>query len=420
MDSTAWLLAFLAVYVCFVCLLFYTILFGASARHESGLVGRVHKFITVTLAKNGHVWLSRICCPRAENPETRTREVLERVAHVFEKYIMSGVYIGMLFGGLVAANTIVLSRLHELETLALGVSPCPRTKLFCMDAHGLFTVPPRTNPDAVYIYGVLACGSWLAVYLANPGIVNAETFQDMKALYPYDQVIFVSGKNCPTCKQPKLPRTKHDSLIGACIARYDHFCGWTGNAIGLYNTNRFCLFLLVHLTMLIHGSALCAEIVYARMLSLIDGGYTYIPTNERITRMSIVIAFSAEPTLCLFLFVLILTALVVGGFLFFHVSLISSNITTSESAKWSPVNKACADYLKEHGRSYGSMLQQLAEKEALETASPLQHVPPFQADGLPANIYDRGLLSNVLEVFFPTVFVQQSRARAERVGAKGE
>jgi palmitoyltransferase ZDHHC4 len=419
MDSTAWLLSFLAVYVCFVCLLFYTIIFGASSRHESGLVGRVHKFITVTLAKNGHFLVSRICCPRAENPETRAGEVFARIAHVFEKYVMSGIYIGMLFGGLVTANTIVMSRLHELEALALGVSPCPRTKLFCMDSHGLFTVPPRTNPEALYIYGVLAFGSWLAVYLANPGIVNAKTFEAMKSLYPYDQVIFVSGKACPTCKQPKLPRTKHDSLIGACIARYDHFCGWTGNAIGLYNTNRFVFFLLVHLTMLVHGSALCGEIIYGRMLMLIDGGYTYIPTNERITRMSIVIAFSAEPTLCFFLLVLVLTAIVVGGFLFFHVSLISSNVTTSESAKWSPVNKACADYLKEHGRSYGAMLQQLAEKEASETGSPLQHVPRFHADGLPVNIYDRGLLSNVLEVFLPNVFVEQSKAGAERVRTKG-
>jgi palmitoyltransferase ZDHHC4 len=420
MDSSSWILAFLTVYVCFVSLLFYTIICGGSPRHEAGILGRANAFITVKLLTKIHSWTARVFCPHAENPEHRAGEVFQGFSNIFEKYIMPAFYLGMLFGGIFAAKGILISRLPELDALDSGSLGCPRTKLFCLDPVGMFTIPPRTKPEAVYVYAILAFGSWLAVYLANPGIVTAETFEIMKSLYRYDEVIFVSGKECATCKRPKLPRTKHDGLVGGCIARYDHFCGWTGNAIGLYNTNRFCVFLLVHLTMLAHGSALCAELIYGRMLSLIDGGYTYVPTGEQITHFSIVIAFAAEPTLCIFLFVLVLTLLMVGAFLYYHLSLVASNVTTSEAAKWTPVNKACSNYLKEHGRSYGKMLRELAEKEASETGASVQSVPLFQENGLPVNVYDRGTINNILEVMFPSLFVRQSEAEASAERVKGE
>lgn len=200
-----------------------------------------------------------------------------------------------------------------------------------------------------------------------------------------------------------------------------HFSGYgtslSGNVIGLYNTNRFLTFLAVHLVMLSHGAMLCIEIVYAKMLTFIDGNFTYTPTNTRITGFSPAVALAAEPTLCLFLFVLVVSIGVVGAFLVYHLYLVACNATTSETFKWSAIRDECMNFKQENsGRSYGDKLQEIAVKKAKGDPAVLGDTPPFTTDGVPVNIYDRGLVQNFLEVFFPARFVNQSAVRAVEYG----
>lgn len=41
----------------------------------------------------------------------------------------------------------------------------------------------------------------------------------------------------------KPERTHHDSLMGHCVLRMDHYCVWLANSVGLFNYKAFLLFL---------------------------------------------------------------------------------------------------------------------------------------------------------------------------------
>lgn len=51
------------------------------------------------------------------------------------------------------------------------------------------------------------------------------------------------------------PRAHHCRVLNVVIARFDHFCPWTGTAIGLRNYRPFVLFLLSCTLSTIHGIA---------------------------------------------------------------------------------------------------------------------------------------------------------------------
>lgn len=413
MDIAAWIVGFLFVYLIFIAILFYTILLGGSARHESTMIGRANTFLTSTLCARIQYAVGALCCSRAEDPAASAGNAFSTVMDVFERYVMPAVYLSLLCAGLAAAKATIIPWLGELSPPDVD---CPRTKLVCVGpASAVLTIPPRTNPEALWFYAVLSFGSWLAVFLADPGIVSSGNHAAMSRVYEYDDIIYVRGKECKTCKHTKLPRTKHDKLLNICVIRYDHYCGWTGNVVGLYNTNRFLFFLLIHLTMLFHGAMLCAEIVYHRMLQIIDGNYIYTPTDTVITGFNPVVAFAAEPTVCLFFFVLLISVCVVGGFLIYHIYLVACNTTTAETFKWSPIHEACKTYMKENGFSYSQKLREEAEAEAQNGNSQmLQELPQFNEDGSPVNIYDRGMLENAVEVLFPRRFASRAVSNSDQ------
>jgi DHHC palmitoyltransferase len=421
MDASAWIIVFLVVYLGFICLLFYTLIFGDDPVHQDGIFGRVHHCMTVWSVKKFHCVVGAVFYRSSPDPAVPSAELFSRLGEFFERRVMPLIYVGLLAAGLLSAKKLIMPRLPDIAAVA-GRELCPRTKLFCWFAPPasdgtpgslLLSIPPQTHPDAVYTYGALALGSWLAVYLTDPGVVSEKTIRSLRDVYRYDHLLFSPGMVCKTCKLPKLARSKHDRLIGACVLRYDHYCGWTGNVVGLFNTHRFIFFLIAHLTMLIHGAMLCAEIVYARILVFIDGRYTYIPTNTIITRFRPTVAFAAEPTLCLFLFVLLVSIAVVGGFLIYHVLLVMRNVTTSESFKRTHINDTCEAYMAANsGRSYGHKLKVEARAKAAAKGVPgdATCTPSFGDDGMPINIYDNGIVANTMEVLFPQRFARRCTA----------
>lgn len=161
--------------------------------------------------------------------------------------------------------------------------------------------------------------------------------------------------------------------------------------------------------MLLHGALVAMELVYARMLYLIDGNFVYAPTNTPITSPSFKIAWVAETNLCCLIFVLGFTFLLVSAFLVYHVSLVFRNKTTNESAKWGAVYDVCTEYPRKHG---GISFQQAlveealsdASKDGVDSATALAQLPLFDDKGFPINIYNRGVLANTFEVFAPRWF----------------
>lgn len=419
MDAATGVILFLAVYLFFILFLSYTILFGGSPSHSDTCVGRTNLFLTQKLSDTVQRCLGRIFCPREENPGERAAIVCDSAMFFFERRVMPLIYLGLLGAGLTTAKVIIVPRLADLNPPG---ELCPPSRAFCVPGLPL-TLPPTTQPGALWGWAALAFISWLRIYIADPGIVTAENFDKFAQVYPYDGVLFTMGKECETCKRPKLPRTKHDKSIDKCVMRYDHFCGWTGNVIGLFNTGRFIFFLMVHIAMLSHGAMLVMEIVWARLLTFIAGNYRYTPTNTKITGFSARVALTAEPTLCLFLFVIVVSIGVVGGFLVYHAYLVANNTTTSETFKWDPVNESCKAYtLENSGRSYGDKLRddviKMSSKDSAHREQALRDLPEFHPNGLPKNIYDRGIFSNFLEVALPREFVdagpERSRHRNKR------
>lgn len=414
MDAATGVIIFLAAYLLFILILSYTILFGRASRHATSFIGRANIFLTETLSDYCNATLSRLFCRGVPDPAEKMAACCETAMACFEERVMPFVYLALLLAGLASANAIIIPRLADLNPSA---TPCPPTRFLCLPGTPL-TLPPTTHPSALYAYAILCFGTWLRVFLADPGVITAANHSAFSKTYPYDDVLFVEGKFCATCNLPKLPRSKHDRALDKCVMRYDHFCGWTGNVIGLNNTSRFLAFLMVHLVMLSHGAMLIVEIIRWRFRVLVKGNFTYTPTGARVEGFSLRVAITAEPTLCLFFFVVLVSIGVVGGFLVYHAYLVANNTTTSETFKWTPIRELCVAFRDEnHGRSYGDKLKEEALQRAEGDPALVHSVPKFNSDGLPTNIYDRGLVSNFMEVLFPRSFVESGPQRLKELGA---
>jgi len=86
---------------------------------------------------------------------------------------------------------------------------------------------------------------WLASYIRlvtlDPGSIAKKTTTNEEILNA-----FKNGKAsqfCMSCKCRKPIRSKHCRSSDLCVARFDHFCPWINNAVGLNNHRLFLLVL---------------------------------------------------------------------------------------------------------------------------------------------------------------------------------
>ncbi len=104
------------------------------------------------------------------------------------------------------------------------------------------------------------------VCYTDPGKINETNIAAHLALYPPDGVIFpLRIQHCSTCIQLKPGRSKHCNATKACVARFDHWCIWVNNAVGLYNTRWFLCFLLSTTGACLYGAVLGAQLIAADM-----------------------------------------------------------------------------------------------------------------------------------------------------------
>ncbi len=107
---------------------------------------------------------------------------------------------------------------------------------------------------------------FLKTCYSDPGVVTSANVDAHMALYSPDGVLFpAEAKVCETCGRPKPPRSKHCNATRGCVARFDHWCLWVNNALGLANTRWFLAFLVATTGACVYGAALAARVVAADM-----------------------------------------------------------------------------------------------------------------------------------------------------------
>jgi palmitoyltransferase len=317
-SYTALLVGWLVVFA----LLLFVLLFGEAEMFEGTFVERLHWILTDGVPY-GLSWVLRkvIGDARAGKIEALAQEVLcER-----PNPAMQLVYVALVMGGYWVYCVHV-----EPLILAGAVSA----------SHAIVV------PVAMFF----SIASWLAVCFSDPGVVDAYTLDAQLAAYPHDHVLY-KPKTCPTLGVTCPARSKYCRVTQRRVAKFDHYCGWMGNAIGENNLRYFVTFLAVHVVLTMYGSWLCASAISGEIGRRGLWSAEFEPTRRRrgggksspdgVSRLAsdrgllarfVAYHFSPAATLSLFLAIL---AVMLGAFLLYHLWLIHKGVTTNESFKWS-------------------------------------------------------------------------------------
>jgi len=82
----------------------------------------------------------------------------------------------------------------------------------------------------------------LFLFLASfkqPGFLKPETTEFMRLLATID-----STSLCADCSTIRTSRSRHCSICGHCVERFDHHCPWINNCVGVGNHMHFYFFIV--------------------------------------------------------------------------------------------------------------------------------------------------------------------------------
>ncbi|KAJ5077646.1 ankyrin repeat-containing protein [Anaeramoeba ignava] len=156
--------------------------------------------------------------------------------------------------------------------------------------------------------------------LRNPGKIEGESESLENAIQKYS--IVTQKEYCYTCKMRKPLRSKHDTTLGYCVARYDHYCSWMYNVIGFDNHREFISSII--------SSTLATILLYILIFFDLFDSFGKLEQNGT-EKISLISFFANQYQWCsgLFLICIIyfswLSLLVFG-----QLNLISKNLTTNE------------------------------------------------------------------------------------------
>ena len=294
-------------------------------------------------------------------------------------------------------------------------------------------------------YGVFAAcmTSWRKACTARPGWITARTIPKYDN-WDYDNLLY-TNRMCPTVGIRKLARSKYDRATQRHVPRFDHFCGWVNNAIGEENYRYFLLFLAVHVGMCVYGTIIIGKCFYGEILDhdLLNATFYLASTGEQVTASKVVVLqylMARHFALAGVFIMMSVMGLVLSLFLGFHLYITAVGMTTNEWYKWKQVRKWHASAKKEYDRAVKEG-REVNTKEAKImvvdqgdvgcTGPADSSLKPKPGDGyassskaeddsfyrteneekdeesisnpgpFPTNIYNRGILSNFGEVFFP-------------------
>ncbi|NXK91943.1 ZDHC4 palmitoyltransferase, partial [Formicarius rufipectus] len=218
-----------------------------------------------------------------------------------------------------------------------------------------------------YLLLVGNMGCFLLCSRANPGIITKSNHASLVKVYAYDGVMFQRGIVCPTCSLEKPARSKHCSVCGTCVHRFDHHCVWLNSCVGALSARWFLLYLLS----LSASAAALALLTTALLLHLHHGARGH---HHPVAVPSLVQhLFLTFPRIVFMLGFVILLTLILGGYGAFTLYLAFTNQTTNEWYK--------------SRRLGGSQNRSLVYK----------------------NIYSKGIWKNLKEIFRPPTALERKK-----------
>jgi len=200
----------------------------------------------------------------------------------------------------------------------------------------------RDTGLSIFFMLLMLAGGFLHVRLfySDPGYIPTSVTDidvSRQALLPpehitrYERAVKDATKErvCITCKIVVPRRSKHCKELDRCVYRYDHYCPFVGNAVGLDNHSFFLGFLAWNVTSL----SIYFYLSY-RSLSLSEEDLS--PIKRHVIVQLLISTITGLACVAMFIFA--------GSLLVHHLYLVATNLTTNEY-----MNYTKYDYLLEKG-----------------------------------------------------------------------
>ena len=262
-------------------------------------------------------------------------------------------------------------------------------------------------------YTILVVSFVLATF-SDPGKITKQNHALLLNQFRFDNLMFLEDTECSTCKFTKPARSKHDRFTNKCVAKFDHYCLWINNTVGLYNYRWFLFFLLGNVWTLCWGALLAG----LKMIVMVAAEYKDHPkplpsifsqwwqvmiTNEN-KRVGIIFLLSVS------------TGALACAFTAMHFYYIYLGATTNETDQWGDIHAAISEgsvwmFQKPGFKLDRSILLQKDEEGRPNRSLTAEEREYVAQNGLAltlltdhkpiVNIYDTGFLNNLKAVMFP-------------------
>lgn len=262
-------------------------------------------------------------------------------------------------------------------------------------------------------YAILVASFVLATF-SDPGVISKQNHAQILAQFPFDNLLFLEDTECSTCKFSKPARSKHDRFTNRCVAKFDHYCLWINNTVGLYNYRWFLFFLLGNVWTLCWGALLAG----LKMIVMVAAEYKDHPKPlpSIFSQWWQVMIIQENKRVGIIFLLSVSTGALACAFTGIHAYYIYLGATTNETDKWGDVHAAISEGSVWMFQKPGFQLDRSIVLQKDDDGRPNRSLTQAERDYVNQNelvltlledhkplinIYDRGFFTNLKAVFWP-------------------